>query len=656
MIADYLPVLKTYSGKCLDDGPCMVFLPRERLKPSQWVEKYVVLGDYSEEKGPYRLRRAPHVGPILDLFIEPEVEEIVFQKSAQIAGSTIMFLAGAYFTHQDPCPMGFVLADQDTSGYMCRERFQKLFEDSPQLSELRGSLWRDGELKTKNGAYAVFLWASSVMQLGSKSLRIMFLDEIDKPGYYAKSKEASALSLAAERKETFYRFKLFKTSTPTVDSGNMAREMASCDVIYDFHVPCPFCGQYQPLRWSEKYADGFKDYRYRDHEGKMRKLGKVVWKGGRNATDAQVEAGAYKCGTCGRLWDTTSKNKAVEQFKVVPRTKVKGKPRKVGVHIWRLYSLLGKSGSIPKLIRAFIDAVKSGDPKQLQGFVNSTLGENWKETLRKAEAEEILKSKCDLPKGTVPGSAVALVAGIDVQKYGFWYTVWAFSIDYESWLVDYGFIAQWEDVYNLLFERRFPVSEKGVNVGIWRAGIDTGGGDVYEDMVSQTEQTYLFLRTHGRQHSCRVWGTKGSSHPLPSKVRQGNVIDKTPSGKPLKTGIQLMMLDTDALKDTVHYRIAQGAINGVFGAHLHAETGIDFAKQISAEEKRINENGQPEWVVISRNNHLLDASVIAHAVSEPDWFGGIQGLRAYFESSKDATQPNKTENKRPSPPPRRGHW
>ena len=629
----------------------MALRPRERLMPSEWSEKYIYLGSYAEEKGPFRLRRTPHAGPILDCFVDPIIEEIVFQKPAQIAGTTIMLIAAAWHTHQEPCPIGVVLADADTAGFMCTERFKVLFEDSPELKKIKGDLWVGDEIKTLTGAYVTFLWASSVMKLGSKSLRVMMLDEIDKPGWSVRSKEASGLSLASERKETFFRFKMFKTSTPTLDTGNIANEIASCDVVYDFHVPCPFCGQFQPLRWSKKYATGLKKGKYRDENGKMRKVGMVVWDGGLNATEEQVNAGGYQCGTCRKVWTNVQKNKAVESGKMVPRETPKEINRKVGFHINRIYSLLGKSGDISKLIRSFIDAIKSGDPKLLQGFVNSTLAEEWKETLNKIEVSEVLKAKCDLPPLVVPETAVALTCGIDVQKWGFWYTVWAWDTAGTSWLIDYGFIGQWADVKFLLFEKRYPIENKGNTAGIWRAGIDTGGGKVHENMASQTEQTYMFLREFGSSGSCRVWGTKGSSTSLPGYVRAGSVIDKTPSGKPLKVGLQLMMLDTDKIKDAIHYRLHQARVQGAKAAYLHANTGDDFAKHISAEEKRINEKGVPEWVEVSSVNHILDCVVIAHACAEPDWFGGVQAIARVID------KPPEIPKNKPKPKARvSGRW
>ena len=79
---------------------------------------------------------------------------------------------------------------------------------------------------------------------------------------------------------------------------------------------------------------------------------------------------------------------------------------------------------------------------------------------------------------------------------------------------------------------------------IWRTAVDTGGGD-REDGLSMTEDTYNWLRRNGVGHGCRVWATKGSSTLLAGKIHLGKPLDKTPSGKPIPGGLQIVQLDTN---------------------------------------------------------------------------------------------------------------
>ena len=61
--------------------------PPEDLTVSEWAEKYRVLTAPTEEKGPLRMRRTPYLVPILDAFLDLDIETVVFCKPAQIANT-----------------------------------------------------------------------------------------------------------------------------------------------------------------------------------------------------------------------------------------------------------------------------------------------------------------------------------------------------------------------------------------------------------------------------------------------------------------------------------------------------------------------------------------------------------------------------------------
>ena len=613
----------------------LIWKPKEDLTLSEWAEKYIVLSSRSEEKGPFRMRRVPYLRYILDEVLNPHTERVVVCKPAQIAMTTGAQIIVGYFGTTESCPIMFILADEDTATFISQERLAAMFRESPELSLYADELNRT-EIKLTNGSHIIMGWASSVAKLGSREIKILILDEIDKPGYYLATKEASPISLAIERTESFYTRKIFMLSTPTIETGNITVEIETCDVVFDFHVPCPYCEVMQPLRWSLKHAWGFDGGQYRGEDGQARQLGQVKWEGGTDATAEQIEAAGYECGSCGKLWNTAEKNTAVEKGSMVAREVPDYKPRKVGYHLNRLYSLLGKSGDIPKLVADFIDAMKSGDPKKLQGFVNSALAEPWRQTVVKTEESEILKARCTLPPQTVPVDCVALTCGIDMQKHGFWFVVRAWARDYRSWLVHYGFLPTWESIDGLLFESAYPIDGKdGLSLGIWRAGIDTGGGaGAYETDPTLTEQAYYWIRKNGVGRGCLCYATKGSSHPLAGKVHHGKRLDQTPSGKAIPGGLQIMLLDTAAWKSAYHYRLQQAIDGGSMGAYLHAETGADYARQIMAEELRINVKGLQEWVRVKPDNHYLDCELLAMAVADPEWIGGGVNILARVEDTE----------------------
>jgi phage terminase large subunit GpA-like protein len=158
---------------------------------------------------------------------------------------------------------------------------------------------------------------------------------------------------------------------------------------------------------------------------------------------------------------------------------------------------------------------------------------------------------------------------------------------------------------------------------IWRAAIDTGGTR-FDNDPSMTEQAYMWIRLNGVGRGCRVWATKGSARPLAGKISLGKSLDRTPSGSPLAGGLQLVMLDASQLKDMYHYRLQCALEHDPESAYLHKETGVDYARQILAEEKQIDEKGMQVWVEIRRDNHYLDCECMAHACAHYEWpEGGV---------------------------------
>lgn len=608
--------------------------PPELLSISQWASRYRVLGRHSFMKGPYLIEMVPHLAAIMDRIQDPFVETGVLCKPAQIGGTDMGLNFVGYYAHQEPSPIMVILADQGTAEYVCNERIKVMIEVSPVLRRLiNPGTYTRSEITLINGSYISIAWASSVSKLASRPVRIVIFDEVDKPGYNLSTREADAISLGRERANTFPDRKFIELSTPTDEYGNITVSLATCDVVYDWHVPCHACGQLQPLRWSGGHAYGFEDGKYRAEDGNCRSIGRVVWDGGNKAGWEDIQRSArYECGECGSLWSTAQKNEAVRRGRLVPRTDFTGTARKVGFHLNRLYSLFD-GGRLEVMVASFLDAHRmEGEKRQkaLQGFVNSSLSEPWVQRIVATSAARILQARLpDLAPQTVPQEAVALTCFVDCQKYGFWYSVRAWARDFTSWLIHYGYIQTWDDVEALLFETEYPVADTGEYMRIWRAAVDTGGGEGEDHAATMTEEAYFWLRRNSRGRGCRVWGTKGSSKPLASGfAAQGRPIDRTPSGKPLPGGLQLVMLDSQKLKDAYHARLDQAIEEGgPRSLYLHRGTDELYASHILAEEKR-REKGLLRWVKVAPRNDLLDCECGNIALADPSWpGGGINVLR-----------------------------
>lgn len=648
--------------------------PPEKITISQHACKYRELGKLSAISGLYSLEITPFFGPVMDRCGNAAVDEQYLCAPAQI-GKTVAVLENVaiYYLHQDPSSIMICLADEDTAKFVANEKIAPAFRESHALAGLyEKNRFNNKTIDTPNGGHIDFAWASSEAKTASRPERIVIADEVDKPGYYTTSKEASALSRLKDRTKSYPAgyYKHIFLSTPTTEEGNIVVLLGSADVIIDWHVPCPFCGMLQPLRWSKKYCHGFTDNKYLGSDGQVHELGQVVWSGGRDATADQIrETARYECGTCREKWTSLEKNAAVRRGIEVSRdgwvvdneNLPQGK-RRYGNHINRVYSTVD-SGKLENLVTEWVQAFRLKGIEQIgaiQGFVNSALAEPFKQTveLETGSSDAILRASCDLGPQIVPSSAAALVAFVDVQKLGFWFTVRAFAKNSTSWLIHYGFLPTWDDVENLLFKTAYPIDgERVATMKVWRAGIDTGGGKKYQNM-SMTEETYFWIRSHMGK-GCFLWGTKGSSTPLPGKIRINKPLDTTPSGKALIGGLQVIQLNTDMLKDTFHYRLGQAAKQGDQAAYLHKDTDATYVRHILAEEKRKDNRGHVSWVQTADRNDLLDCEAGCIALASPEWPGGGVNLianRVGCEADIQATGRTGRPDAEAKPKPGRGGY
>lgn len=605
--------------------------PPARITISQWAVQKRELSRGSAVTGLYPLELTPFFGPIMDACGSTDIDQVSVCACAQIGKNTMYENVIGYYVDQDPSPVYVVLANQETSEYMATERFAAMFRDSAELSYLYDEkTFNNAKIKTKNGAVIYFGWASSVAKMGSKNIRITFGDEVDKPGWKLASGEASSKHLLKQRTASYPTgyYKNLWCSTPKKKEDNITVFGDSADIIYDWHAKCQYCGQKQPLRFSPKYCYGFHDNLYRAKDGTMNKFGRVVWDGGRDATKEQIKNARYECGECGAKWTTQEKNTAVCEGEMVGRTEPTDNDRHVHFHLNRLYSLMD-AGNLATRVDEFVKVFRL--PKELQAdalqdIVNSTLAEPWQTVIKIStdSEEKVLKSRVSLPPQTIPEEAVALTAFVDVQKHGFWFSVRAFARDFSSWLIHYGFLGSWPDVEDLLFNTVYPTRGSDSGMRIWRAAVDTGGGEKFENM-SMVEETYNWLRKNARGRGCRVWGTKGSSKPFPGPElsRTGKPLDKSPSGKPMPRGFRITLLDSHKLKNIFHSRL-KSAIDGDPDrpAYLHSGVGVDYARQILAEELTLDDRGQEFWRQKRYDNHLLDCECGCIALAEPDWEGG----------------------------------
>ncbi len=252
----------------------------------------------------------------------------------------------------------------------------------------------------------------------------------------------------------------------------------------------------------------------------------------------------------------------------------------------------------------------------------------------------------------MPCWAVALTAGIDVQKTGFWFIVRAWDGELNNHLVQYGYLSTFDDVRALAFGTYFQRENSEEKLQIWRAGMDTGGGLTDDGQWTRTEEIYMFIREHGQGV---IHAVKGASRAQFTRVNPPKAIDKLPrSNKPIPGGLELRTLDTMDLKKLLHWRLTRRERhtddNGnVVPAetqrfYLHSKTGVDYTTQFLAEELRKGRNKKMEWKKIRSNNHYPDCEVMAAACADNSWHPSLRMLAGYLKAQDAPKDPKPSGN------------
>lgn len=563
----------------------MILSPPERLTVSEWADRHRTLdAATSAEPGPWRTDRTPYLRAIMDAFNDPEVETVVFQAPTQVGKTECLLNILGYVIDQRPGPTMVVYPTVETAEDISRTRIQPMINSHPRLSAKKlGDRHLFTTTRMQFAGMDLFLsGANSAASLASKPCEYVLLDEVNKYPIQLKD-EADPVSLAVERTKTFpWSRKIFIVSTPTTQFGRITTELEDSDMVFDYWVPCPHCGEFQVLKWSQ-----------------------VKWpkvpKEDPDRLKIIEEAAHYECEACEGVIEDHHKADmlaAGEWRQVEDGTR----RRKIGFRLSSLYSPWVKFG------RMAVEFLKCKDfTEKLQNFVNGWLGEPFEIRGERFDAERILMLSDERPRGLVPEDAIILLGAADVQKDGFYYGIRAFRADESSALVHEGYVESFEALDRVFFGRTYPV-EGGGEAAVAFMAIDSG---------FRTDEVYKWARGRGRS----VYVFKGATHPMKSPYRPTR-IDYSVRGKRVTGGLTVWLIDTAYYKNMLSGRMSRQP--GEPGSWtVHSEITGDYAEQMCSEqlvEKVDRRTGvrRHEWVLTNKHaaNHYWDVEVYLMALSQ----------------------------------------
>ena len=564
-------------------------LPPENMRVSQWAERYRELSQNTTNlAGPWRNEVTPYlVGP-MDEFNNPETERIIFCKPTQVGGTQIIINAVGWAVMQNPGPMLIAEPTEALQNYLSEFELQPAIRACPELSEY--FLDRDSEkseLKFTN-CHVTIATSNSVSDAAMRAVMILCLDEVDK--YPAKNKnEGDQVSLFLERTSTFRgKRKIYITSTPTLRTGRIWREMEAADVIRHYFVPCPHCGTFiefklSNIRWPGKNdgPDPGKELSYSDR-----------------AEQAVYICPAEGCG--GVIEDWMKQDMLIKgEWRDVHRNAKRA--RSVAFWINALYSPFK---TFPEIALKHMQTHK--DPGEHQNFTNSWLAEPWEELRMRTSADSVLDRQTNISQYTVPGWGRLLTAGVDVQESHLYYTIRAWGEHMTSQCIDHGMVTTLDEIseiMNLEYRR-----EDGEIYQVSLTLIDAGFA---------TDEIYQFCY-YNSDWAAPVLGDRH----VQSQYYRYSTIEKENS---IANGMTMVLANGGMLKSMIHGRLRKeiGDNNGEGSGSWMVYKGCDqeYAQQITAEQEVVERKGGAEvkkWVKKTSHaaNHYLDCEVYAAAAAE----------------------------------------
>ena len=542
--------------------------PRRVITVSQWADEHRVLsGKQAGERGPWRTRRTPFLAEIMDsLSLTSRVQQVVIMKSSQVGctEATVNFLG--YVIEHAPAPVMVLMPTLDSRDAWKAQKLNPLMTDTPAIRDLLGGQRSRDAANRQDmidfpGGVLFLSGGNSPNSYAQRSVRYIILDDLDRFPPEVGS-EGDPVKLAEGRTKAFARSKRVLISTPTVSGESLIeREFEKSDQRR-YHVPCPHCGQYQPLNWGGPDVE---------HGIKWLIVNDVV------------QSAWYVCPHCHERISEHHKPAMLAAGRWIaqhPNRAVRG------YHLSALLAPIGLGPSWLDLASEWQDAIKS--PGTLRTFVNTNLGEPWKELGDQVEPTSLIARREDYSEHQ---RKIARTAGIDVQKDRLEASIVDWGVGEEAWLLDHIIIpgdTAHPDVWQQL-------SEELANWSPDAAGIDSG---------YNTSMVYDFVSK--KRWAFAVKGRPGPGVPIVEDERAR----RQRLRRQRKKGISVHLVGDDQAKALIYSRLKIIQPGPGF-VHFPAESAFDdeYFAQLTAEKLVTKIRGTrpyAEWVQTRPRNEALD--------------------------------------------------
>lgn len=558
--------------------------PRDRLTVSMWADRHRWLSSkQSGESGRWRTSRNPVLREIMDcLSVHAPVREVVVMKSSQcgVTEATVNWLG--YIIEHAPAPSMVLMPTLESRDSWKIQKLNPLFTETQSVRAVLGGVRsRDSanrqDLIDFPGGVLFLSGGNSPNSYAQKSVRNLVMDDLDRfPEEVGE--EGDPVALARGRLKAFPRSKLVLISTPTVKGGSLIeREFEASDQRY-YHVPCPQCGVFQALK--------FGNLQY---------------------SKPVLTSAWYECEHCGHEIAEHHKPAMLSAGKwVAEQPEIKRR----GYHISALTAPIGLGPSWLELAHEWI--VANQDKAARKTFLNTQLGQTWRDETASISAHELEKRMEDVPMRTLPVGCLALTVGVDTQDK--WLAVqllgWGAN---HNWIVEYHEIhgdTMLDETWNRLEEYlNTPLTNAfGKTMRIRAAGVDSRGhrGEQVRQFVARRSLAIPVFAVQGSTLRINRPIALTPSHP-----------DKSWKGKTLRGGYAVWNVGTEHCKDHLLDTLVADRERSAEDRVIRFCSGLDtgyFNGLLSEYKDPVKKRYVQKKGAQHRRNEPLDTLVYAWAV------------------------------------------
>lgn len=572
--------------------------PKAELTISQWAEENMVFSIGTNEPGRYTVDAAPYQRQIMDAIVDPAVVEVIVMSSAQIGKTTIEMCGMGYYVDHEPSMQMLVMPTLEDAEKFSKTKLAPMIADVKVLNEkVSKTKSRDSNntlrLKSYPGGNLVISGANSPSSLSMLSVRIVWMDEIDRFPESAGS-EGNPIRLAEKRATSYWNKKFIKLSTPTVAGKSNIEEEYEKGSMEQWCVKCPECGEFQPYSFKRLNFDTV----------------------------------SMACEHCGCLM-------AERRWKESEHKWIAQHPERKKQRSFRINEMASPFVEWQEIIDVFRYADKrmkeKHDPRDMITFVNTRLGETWDETLMDEDVidKSDIEKRAEIYGADIPEGVLILTAAVDVQKDWLEVEVRGWARQYETWGIYrekfYGDLIK-DEPWNRLeayLDQTFKFAD-GRRLGIAGYTVDTGG--------SHTNKVYKWTKAQ-RKRGKKCYAIKGyAGKPDIPLIYHKRIVDiKEERGRQTvvvdKTMLQILGVDSGKEDITNRLKITEP---GEGYCHFPADEGRgydhDYYEGLTSEhkvEKNVGGVIKTAWVKKSgaRNEpfDLLNYNYAAVELIKPNW-------------------------------------